>query len=392
MGRRVDRRSVLVAAAVFLAVPTGVAGAEPAEEAIRLDVGAYPTTPAAPLGIAGSPQAGAAAEGRRMADFVVGPWEVDPRLTGLFDTSAVVIDGPDAAQPLFPVELGEVASRHRVISGFSTARWADDIELQHTVLRFADPAVAAAAARDFADALAHRTVPFGPIVGAAIPGHPQTSAFSNPVIEEDSGRPVTFVRSITAHGPYVLSERAVAADGVDTAAALIAGALDRQLPLIDQFTLTPLWQLAALPVDPSGLMARTVPLPPDEVTATLPGSYGPHATLHFQDDPTRSAPVLAASGLANSAYAGAGVYETRDPRAAADLVPGLVAEYLETGTDAGPIEGLPSSRCVTAVLPDSDEQTGYCVAAVDRYVAEGSGDTVEEARQRVAAQYLMLTR
>lgn len=373
-------------------MPPGVAGAEPTDDATRLDVGIYQTTPAAPLGIAGSPQAGAAAEGRRMADFVVGPWEVDPRLTGLFDTSAVVIDGPGAAQPLLPVELGEVAARHQVISGFGTSRWADDVELQHTVLRFADPGVAEAAARDFSDALAHRTVPGGPVVHASIPGHPQTAAFSNPVIEEDSGRVVTYVRAITTHGPYVFSERAMAADGVDTAARLIASALDRQLPLIDRFALTPLPQLAGLPIDPSGLVARTVPLPADEVTAALPGSYGPHGTLHFQNDPVRSAGVFAESGLINSAYARAGIYETRDAQAAADLVPALVAEYLETGTDPGPIDGLPTSRCADTVFPSTDEQMGYCVVAFDRYVAEAEGDTVEEARQRAAAQYVMLTR
>lgn len=382
---------MLVAAAVLMAVPAGVAGAEPVEGATRLDVGAYPTTPAVPLGIAGSPQAGAAAEARRMADFVVGPWEVDPRLIGLFDTSAVVIDGPETAQSVFPEELGVVASRHQVIDGFSTARWADDLELQHTVLRFADPGVAAAAAREFADALAHRTVPGGPVVPASIPGHPQTAAFSNPVIEEDDGRVVTYVRSITAHGPYVLSERAMAADGVDTAARLIAGALDRQRPLIDRFAPTPPFQLAGLPVDPSGLAARTVPLPADEVTATLPGSYGPHATLHFQDSPAESAGLFTEAGLTASAFAHADVYETRDPQAAEDLVTGLAAEYLATGTDAGPIEGLPVSRCVDSVVPSSGEPMGYCVAAFDRYVAEAAADTVQDARQRATAQYVMLT-
>ncbi|MFW0150235.1 hypothetical protein ACNUDN_10470 [Mycobacterium sp. smrl_JER01] len=376
--------------ACLVAVPTAVSVAQPAATDATLDVGPYPTVPAAPLGAAGSPHAGAAAEGRRMADFVVGPWEFDPALIGEYENSAVVIDGPETARGEFPVEVADVLAGHQLIDGFGTARWSDDIEFQHTVLRFADPDVAAAAARDLAHAIAHRPVPAGPTVPGSIPGHPQTAAFEVPLAED--GRTATYVRAITAHGPYVLSERVTSAAGVDAAATMIATVLDRQLPLIDRFPLTPPPLLAGLPVDPSGLMARTLPLPSDQITASRPGSYGTHGTLHFQSNPVRSAKIFAETAMSNAAYGSTGVYETRDAQAAQQLSQELIAQHLVYGTEAGAVEGIPASRCTDMIDPDNGRYSSYCVATFDRYLAEAQADTLLDAQQRTAAQYVLLTR
>ncbi len=54
-----------------------------------LDVGNYPTRPSAPIGTAGTPEIGAIVEGQRMANYVTGPWEVDPSLIGHYADSAL---------------------------------------------------------------------------------------------------------------------------------------------------------------------------------------------------------------------------------------------------------------------------------------------------------------
>jgi hypothetical protein len=390
-GECVRRLTVYLAAAGLLAASAGVASAQPVGTGAALDVGAYPTVPGPPLGIAGSPQAGARVEGRRLADVVVGPWEVDPSLIGKFDTSAVVIDGPEALRAEVPVELADVAVRHQLIDGFATARWADDMELQHIVVRFADPETAATAATEFADALARRKVPGGPIAAAAVPGHPATTAFANPVADADNDRTVTYVRAVTAHGPYVFIQRAMAADGADAASGLVAGILDRQLPVIDQFSLTPPSQLASLPVDPSGLMARTVPLSPEDVTTTLPGSFGPRGALHLQDNPVLSGGVFAETGVSTVAYAATAVYETRDADTARRLVDLLDEEYRPVSTPREPVNGLAGSRCADLAFPNGNT-TSHCLAVVDRSVIEAEADTLLDAQQRAAAQSVMLTR
>ncbi|MGE0220127.1 DUF7373 family lipoprotein [Mycolicibacterium sp.] len=339
-------------------------------------------TPAVPAGA--QPGSGARVEGQRLADFVVGPWEIDPTLIGVFDTSAAVIDGPATLEVEFPPELAEVAEQHSAIDGFSSARWSDQLELQNTVLRFADPGVAAAAATDLADALAGRQVPGGAVVPAPIPGHPQTRAYSNPVVEEDTGRTVTFVRAITAHGPYVLSQRAMAADGVATAATLVAGTLDRQAGLIDQFVPTPPPLLDGIPADPTGLLARTVARP--TVDPELPGSYGPHGALHFQVDPVRAAPVFADAGVSTWARSLTGVYETRDPQAAQRVADVLVDGHVAVGEPSAPVAALPGSRCASLEFPTTGEWGSYCAAATGRYAVEADGATLAEAQQRLTEQ------
>ena len=67
-----------------------------------LDVGKCPTTPQPPLGAAGTEFKGKLADARRMADFVIGPWDVDTSLIGAYATSASVLKGPDALELIAP--------------------------------------------------------------------------------------------------------------------------------------------------------------------------------------------------------------------------------------------------------------------------------------------------
>lgn len=365
-----------------------VASAEPVDS--PLDAGSYPTTPSAPLGLAGTQQAGARVEAQRLAAFVVGPWEVDPTLTEAFTNSAGVIDGAESLFAELPAELAEVGARHNVIDGFASGRRGPGKELRITVLRFADPQIAGAAAAEFATVAADIAQPDGPVIPAVVPGHPETPAVSYPFVDE-AGRHSTLVRSFTAHGPYVIVQRAGAADGVEDAAALAAAALDRQAPLIDQFVPTPPALLPTQPLDATGLLAKALPIPPAEITPGMPGVYDARATLHFEDDPTVAAGLLADAGVTNWVNGWVSFYEARDGQAAQRISDNRVDAFTEYGTPAEPVAGVPGSRCLTLDVPGLPEMRSFCSAVTDRYALDTYGDSLSDTQQQIAAQYAILT-
>lgn len=365
-----------------------VAAAEP--EGSQLDPGSYPRTPSPPLGLAGTPAAGARLEGQRLAGFVIGPWDVDPTLIGGFANGADVIDGPETLAAELPPELAEVVLRHNVIDGFSTGRKAADKDLRITVLRFPDVPNASAAAAELGVAAAQRVEPGGPVSPAEVPGHPDTAAVGYPFVDQDGGESAN-VRAFTAHGQYVVVQRAGAVSGVEDATALVAATLDRQVPLLDQFPATPLMLLPTQPLDPTGLLARSLPVAPADVTAELPGVYDARAALHFQDDPVASATLFADAGVTNWVNGSVAVYEARDRDAAQRVVDEMAATAAEFGTHTDPVAGLPDSQCMTLQLPQDGDVTGYCLAVADRYVLETYDATPAESRQKVAAQYAILT-
>lgn len=387
VGESVRFLGATTALAAVVVASAAIASAEPPDD--PADVGGYPTTPSAPLGLAGTPEAGARVEAQRLASFVVGPWEVDPTLTKAFDNSADVVDGPESLHSELPPELAEVGVRHNVIDGFTSGRAAADTELRITVLRFADPQTAGIAAADFADAAAHLVQPAGPVTPAAVPGHPETPAVSYPFV--DAGRATTLVRSFTAHGPYVIAQRAGAARGADEAAALIAAALDRQIPLLDQFGATPPALLATQPLDPTGLLASTLPIPPAEVTPDMPGVYDARATLHFEDNPAATAALFADAGVTNWVNGLVSFYETRDGQSAQQISDHRVGQFAEYGVPADPVDGVPGSRCLTLDMPDLPEVRSFCSAVAGRYALDTYGESLSESQQLVAAQYAILT-
>ena len=68
----------------------------------KLDVGPYPTEPRPPLGVTGNPRMGVAVEAQRMANNVVGPWEVDSELTAAFGFGAMVLPNAETLTLIGP--------------------------------------------------------------------------------------------------------------------------------------------------------------------------------------------------------------------------------------------------------------------------------------------------
>ena len=363
-----------------------------------LGSGNFPVKPMPPLGVAGSAAQGALIDARRMADDVVGPWEVDPTLVIPGVSRAMVLPDTAALGDLLPAAVAAAAEPHRMLYGFASDRQnRDQDRLLNAVLRFADPAAATAAATDMATAATAQA----PTVNhpVPIPGHPDARATTFTYdLDSDGASPAT-VYSFTPHGSYVLVQLAHSS-GPDEAMRWVAAALDVQGPDIDRFVPTDPAQFSTLAVDPSGLLARTMSAPtyPDPPGARpldpQIGSYLPRAALHFQDSPIDARVAFTAAGVSEMTFNQTTIYRTRDPAAARALVGNLTDIALHTESAAQPINAvdfLTGSKCLQSQRnPDTGESVSFCFAALkDLTIAVHDADPTG-ARQETAAQYKML--
>lgn len=354
----------------------------------KLDAGAYPTKPRPPLGEAGDPANGKLIQAKQMADFVIGPWDVDETLVSPYLESFYVVDDPTVLARMGPEPVAAVASKHGLVNGFASAREAIDTAVMvQAVLRFPDPPAAAAASIEMNTAAAAQPVAGVTPTVAAIPGHPEAAASTYPFTPRGSDRPRATIRSFAPHGPYVFMQFVQSVDGFDAAAALVAKAIDAQAPVIDEFKAADVNALGTVAVDPTGLLARTVPLSPGVAAAGKNSVYRPRGAAHFQSNPPGSTTLFKDSGVTAVSMAGVNVYEAKDPASAGMIIDAFNGEV--TGSEgsnvAASVPALPNSSCTA--FP----QGFYCVAPADRYAIEAQGPELADLQQRVAAQYIMLT-
>lgn len=395
VGMDVRALPVWMTAAVMLtacaATVTGEAVKDPdARPLVTLDAGNYPTVTRPALGVAGPN--GAVIEAHRMADAVVGPWEVDPSMRKI-NASTRVWNQPRAVSTSMPEPVPTIAAAHRFLTGFSSSRSSDApaaalTALEIAVMRFPTVEDAAAAAPKMSAETAARSQP------VPIDGHPDASAAS---AEVPGG---VGMYSFTPRGVFVIYTWARARDGnTDVAARATARALDLQKPRLDAFVPTPPDEFPNLPVDPDGVLARAVPVAPNELTV-VHGSWNPRGALHYSTDPIVSGALFDEAHVTTVANALDTLYRTEKPADSTTLLDGLLAEVSREPnprrTDIEPVPGLPATRCIdNGEVPPGAPKTGSprfeCRFSVDRFVASLSSQQLEDLHQRTAAQYLMLT-
>lgn len=380
------------------AVKSGGPG-PPAADTALLDPGNYPRRPRPPLGTVADAAAGRVVEAHRMANNVVGPWEVDSALVnGLFEhifTTAI----PDAAalSTVIGETLEPIADAHHFVLGFCSGRTSAPPlpgrplskqfkALNNVVLRFPTPADASAAAAELA--AKNFSLPRDDVAATSlpIPHYPDTVANIAAV------RQGFEAEVFTAHGPYVLYQYVGSKDNPTVVAELTSKTLDLQIPLIDHFQATPVDQLAALPQDPTGLLARTVPL--NGARLDRAAVYEPHAALHFAVMPTATAATFKEAGLQRMSVDKTSVLEAVDPPGAIRVVEGMMRTVVPWGGyhPMSGVNGLPSARCFDRGPQGDDVVRRYlCIAAADRYAFSVSTNQELDARQATASQYLMLT-
>ncbi len=364
--------------------PVRATGPQGSIDIDQFDVGPYPTEPREPLGVAGDPAVGVVIEAKRMANNVVGPWEVDPDLKASFAFGATVLPGAAALALIGPIEFAAVADEHGFINGFASARTLENKKmLMNAVLRFGDEASATAAATDMGKAALQQQGADGPAQSVPIPKHPDAQA--NQYTTTDPAGKWTAVRSFTPHGQYVLMQLAQATDGLDPAVGLVSKTIELQGPVIDAFRATDPSEFGDISVDPTGLLARTLPAPEDEASPNQNATYEARGALHFQSDPVRSAKLFTDTKTDLIAMAKTNVYQTDNAEGAAGIVAEFYEELEPTSRQANPVKNLPDSRCLQLA-----DKGFYCLAAADKYAIETSGPTLLDTQQQVAAQYVML--
>lgn len=354
----------------------------------KLNPGRYSTKPLAPMGKAGTPERGAVLQAQQMADYVVGPWEVDKAMIDPYLDTYYVMSGPAQLSSLGPQATADAATRHGMVNGFGSAREnPDKAAMLNAVLRFPDPASATAASRDMNVAASAQPISGAQPEPVAIPGHQDAAASTYTYTPRDSDRPRTFVRAYTPHGQFVLMQFAQSVDGVGGASALVAKAIDLQGKLIDGFTPADVTALADVEVDPTGLLARTLPLPTAEASPIKNAVYGPRGASHFQSNPVASTTLFDDTRVTAVSMAGANVYEAHDNPSARMIINSFNQEVsgMAGATQAAPVPEIPESHCMA--FP----QAFYCVAPADKYAIEIRGAKFEDVQQQVAAQYIILT-
>jgi hypothetical protein len=376
-----------------------------------MDTGAYETAASHPYGTAGADRAGQAVlESQRLADFTVGPWQVDDAIrfrSGVLDTAITGVM-PDAATIARAKALADpvvdVVGAHGLVAGFSTlrvtGRGADQARgLQNMVLRFPDPGAAAAAASEMA---AKDPGPVGALPPYPVPiiGHPEALATGYDLADRTH-----ILHSYTARGPYVLVQLAQAADKMlgMKLDVLVQGVLNLQTSLIDQFAPTPLDKLADLPLDPTGqLLAHTLQAPDKKAPSNI-GAWKPAGWLHFEDDPVTAATLFTTAGVDAVGQRLATVFQTRNADSATRMADELSATLRASdGIRALPeeVRGLPGARCFERVkdgLPDTAAVSWQrilwhfkCVASADRYAFTTFSAAKEDVMQQISAQYRIL--
>ncbi|WP_082969426.1 DUF7373 family lipoprotein [Mycobacterium kyorinense] len=398
--------SALFVALVGCSTTTGgVATTPPAPPASSvnaslLDPGRFPTTPQPPAGTAGSEQAGRLAEGHRMANYTVGPWQVDPALNSHLSGDAAVIDTYDQlGQVLWAWVVGGAWGQPFLV-GFTSERHSTagpQKSLRNAVLRFADDRAASAVAQGFHDKAMSfpRLEDVMPIVtepeqSTPIPGHPD--AHGALITYQQGAERLQELIVATAHGPYVLVQVIHCAATPDCPVQLAAHTLDLQLPLIDSFTPTDPSQFATLPLDPTGLVARTLPMPPDQATSTTGAAYEPAGALHFENDPAAVGPALNSAKVDEVSINRATIYRAATPEAAQKLLQAYSDTLSATkgAQSADGVPGLPQSRCTLIPGAGGLIPHHWCLATVEKYMIKTVARQLDTAHQQAAAQYRIL--
>jgi hypothetical protein len=366
-----------------------------------LDAGRFPTTPQPQAGPAGSEQAGRLAEGHRMANHTIGPWQVDPALTAHLAGDVAVIDTYDQLGQVFWAWVIGGAFQQPFLTGFTTERRSTagpQKSLRNAVLRFADDRSASTVAQGFYNkAMAFpRVEDIMPVVtepeqDTPIPGHPD--AHGALITYQQGAERLQELIVATAHGPYVLVQVIHCAAAPDCPAQLAAHTLDLQIPRIDTFTPTDPTQFASVPLDPTGLVARTLPLPPDEATSTSGAAYEPAGALHFENDPAAIGPALNDAKVDEISINRATIYQAATAEAAEKLLQ-VYGDTISAATGAQAadgVPGLPQSRCTLIPGAGGLVPHHWCLATAGRYMIKTIARQLDTAHQQVAAQYRILT-
>ncbi|MEV6274910.1 hypothetical protein [Nocardia sp. NPDC051832] len=405
----ISRTALWRAAAVLLTALAAASGcvrpgtpipAVPAQSA--LDIGANEVRPlSAPPG---NEQYGRVLESVRMAEALLDPAEVDAALNKGVAKRTGPLPTPREAVGVLAAPARKVLESHAMLAGYVVT--GSEVEVQQRevgtvrlltvlLLRFPDSAAAQLAARqlDATDAAVNSDN-----VAVRIAGYPAAHGHWRPTAPT--------MAATLAHGSFVISVLAghTAPDHA-VLSGLVSKAFDVQLPRLREFQATPRERFAGLPLDPDGMVSRLLPYgngqwpAPRAVVIDLDDQAGLGATISTSGVVygPRGTRLLRTMGLDPAvemlAMNGYNVLERFPDAVTARRV--VTGERRKTEANAASAaaapEGLPDVYChkYEVSAPQWPVQFG-CHVLFGRYSATIVGRNQTEARQRAAAQYLLL--
>ncbi|MEV0337589.1 hypothetical protein AB0H49_01040 [Nocardia sp. NPDC050713] len=333
-------------------------------------------------------------EARRMLNYIVHSYEVDPEIDLLGDIEFFWNAEWLVQSNTFPEKYKPAALNNNLVAGAYVSRINGDLrsrkKLIISALRFPTEAASKKAAVEF-DQITNADPGRHPV---PIDGHPGALTSS-----ADDITGISFI----AHGPYVIMVNAgVPQPNQSALADAIRRTISLQITRIDQMKSIPLDDLLDIPTDPDSIMRRALPEAPDysdPFSGDLDfGAYEPSGELHFERNPADVRKAFDESGVDLVGRRGGIVYRTRDLEAAFRLQTAL----LEPGRDdeeLPPPPGLPDARCLR--LDSSDAVRLYdalCGVVYGRYVAvvvtriPVTSRSATPLYQRAAAQYAILAK
>lgn len=387
---------------------------DPEPDVSQLRTGNYQIKPSTPFFSAGpNPLTQSIVESIRLAEFVVGPWEIDSSVTTLGSLGTGTMTSEFGVDNTLGISTDNVmqgiARAHKLVAGFGSFRASGtkeaDLEIQNAVLMFPDDAQAAAAAGEF-------TAQIGPLVAAPFPTYPvqiSLGATSVPAVGMDFGTEASAVAAYTVQGRFVLYQFVTAKATKSSRAPLraellVSDLLGRQQSLIKTFVPTEPAKLADLPKDPSDdqLLSKTITTP-DRQQGVLIGTWRPRAWLHFEVDPVSMTTQFERAGVQWVTQRWGRVYQAPNADSAAQLLDFTSAELMKNPDVqmAGPVPGFPGARCFEHMQdyarPDATVTwriLGWhysCLARTDRFMLQVFADDETAVDQQISAQYRVLS-
>ncbi len=387
---------------------------DPEPDVSQLRTGNYQIKPSTPFFSAGpNPLTQSIVESTRLAEFVVGPWEIDSSVTTLGSLGTGTMTSEFGVDNTLGVSTDNVmqgiARTHKLVAGFGSFRASGskeaDLEVQNAVLMFPDEVQAAAAAGEF-------TAQIGPLLAAPFPTYPvqiSLGATSVPAVGMDFGTGASAVAAYSVQGRFVLYQFVTAKPTKSTRASLraellVSDLLGRQQSLLKGFVPTDPAKLADLPKDPSDdqLLSKTITTP-DRQQGVLIGTWRPRAWLHFEADPVSMTNQFERAGVQWVTQRWGRIYQAPNADSAAQLLDFTSAEIMKNPDVqmAGPVPGFPGARCFEHMQdyarPDATVTwriLGWhfsCLARTDRFVFQVFADDETAVDQQISAQYRVLS-
>ncbi|MFI6220736.1 hypothetical protein ACIBEH_09310 [Nocardia salmonicida] len=404
-GVSITRLAVQAAATAVVLVTVAGCGEQVSGSATRdspdtsnLDFGNYQTKPRV-VGNAKSMTQARAWEAQRLADYVAVPFEVDPayvrdaRFDSFVPSAQIVLNRKGLGGLIVNDTFDEVAEDMVAgwLNSWATAPNAEGKQrkLHLSVLMFPDAKIAESVGPtlendDFTFNADNTKVP--------ITKYPKTYAHWRPSVSS--------IGSWTVHDRYVIfmkiDDETLAPD-LPSLTGQVERALEVQIPLLDKFQPTPSDKLEHVPLDPTGQLGRTLPSDPGAPVRAQPDGYstGRGALSLFAEPAPKILADFSKHGIDLVTYGETVVFRSATATGANGMYQDGILPSEDKQEVQGPSKLLVPVKCFAITFKDGNGETKpsdhLCYMHIDRYVVQIRNRNLQDLRQQVAAQYILLS-